>query len=165
MADLTPSPPSSPPRPGLLRGLRWLLVLSLALNLLVAGLVVGALARHGGPGGRPRPAELSLGPFARALEPEDRREILRSLGGRADLRPPGRVDRAALFAEVVAALRAEPFDHARAAAALAEQSERVAEVERAVQEALLARLAAMTAEERAAFADRLETELLDDHKP
>lgn len=160
MNDLSPSPPRS----GLPRGLRWLLIASLALNLLVAGLVVGALAREGGPGARPRPAELSLGPFARALEPEDRRAVLRSLGDhRPDLRPLGRQDRAALFAEVMAALRAEPFDRARAAAALAEQSARVAEVERAVRDALLARLAAMTAAERAAFADRLEAELERGH--
>ena len=163
MTDFSPSRPPSQPRPGFSRGLRWLLIVSLALNLLVAGLVVGALARHGGPGGRPRPAELSLGPFARALEPEDRRAVLRSLGDRPDLRPPGREERAAHFAEVVAALRAEPFDQPRAAAALAEQSERVAAVEQAVQEALLARLAAMTPAERAAFADRLLAELRHGH--
>lgn len=153
--------PISPPpaRPGLPRGVRWLLFASLALNLLVAGLVFGALLGDDRRGGRPRPAELSLGPFARALEPGDRREVLRSLNDRPDLRPPGREDWAAAFAEVVAALRAEPFDQPRAATALAEQSGRVAEVERAVQEALLARLAAMTPAERTAFADRLEAEL------
>ncbi len=126
----------------------------------MAGLLVGSLVGHGGGGGRhPRPAELSLGPVARALEPEDRREVLQSLHGHPDLRPLRREDRTAGFAEVVAAIRAEPFDRPRAAAALAKQSDHVAQVERVVQEALLARLAGLTAEERAAFADRLEAEL------
>ena len=152
----------SPPR--LPRSLRWLLILSLGLNLLVLGLLIGALAGPGRDGRHPRPAELSLGPVARALEPEDRREVLQALHGHPDLRPLRREDRTAAFAEVGAAVRAEPFDRPRAAAALAEQSDRVAQVERAVQEALLARLAAMTAEGRAAFADRLEAELRDGPK-
>jgi uncharacterized membrane protein len=139
------------------RWMRWFLVASLALNLLVAGVVLGDLV-GGGPPGRGRPVELTLGPLARALGEEDRRAVLRELRGREGGTPSPRERRAA-FADLVAAIRAEPFDADRAAAALAAQAERMAAVEREVQAALMARLAAMSPEARAAFADRLEGEL------
>jgi uncharacterized membrane protein len=145
--------------------MRWLLVPSLALNLLVLGLVVGDALSGGGPGRGPRPVEMSLGPVGRALEPQDRRAILGSLRGDPDLRPLGRGERAAGFAAVAQALRADPFDEGRLREALLAQSDRVAAAQRAVQEALLARLAGMTPGERAAFADRLEAEAGRGHRP
>ena len=158
MTDATPAP-SAP------RWMRWLLVLSLALNLLVLGLVVGDALSGGGPGRGPRPVEMTLGPVARALDPADRRAILGELRGHPDLHHLGRGGREAGLREVAAALRAEPFDADRARAALAMQSDRVVAAHAAVQEALLARIAAMTAEERAAFANRLEAEVGRGHRP
>lgn len=150
-----PPPPLPPAAPAAPRWMRVLLVASLALNLLVAGLLLGDALAGGGPGRGPRPADLALGPVARALGAEDRRAILRDLRGHPGLRPLGRDARDAGLAEIVAAVRAEPFEPQRLRAALAAQSERMAGAHEAVQEALLARLSAMTPEERAAFADRL----------
>lgn len=138
---------------------RWLLIASLALNLLVAGLLLGSLIFDDGPGRGPRPVELALGPFARALDEEDRHAILESLRDRPDLRPMRGEEREAAFADILAAVRAEPFDPARAGAALAAQSSRVEAVQAAVQAELLERLRAMTPEQRAAFAERLDSEL------
>ena len=136
--------------------LRWVLVVSLALNLLVAGLVVGAALRDDGPR---RHMEIGPGPLAKALSEADRRAILAELRERPGVGPPGREERRQAMAEVLAALRTEPFDRERAEAALASQAERLATVERAIQDAMIARVASMSPEERAAFADRLETEL------
>jgi len=143
-------------RSGLSTPLRWLLVVSLALNLLVAGLLVGAVLRHDGPR---RHMELGPGPFAQALSPEDRRAILTELRDRPGVGPPNREERQQAMSEVLAALRSEPFDPGQVEAALASQSDRVASVGRAIQAAMIERIAAMSAEDRAAFADRLETEL------
>ncbi len=138
------------------RGVRLLLVASLALNLLVAGLVLGDALAGGGPGGPPRRVEMSLGPLARALDEEDRRAILEDLRARPEVAPLGRGPHGADLAAIRAALRAEPFDPDRARAAFAEQARAVAAAQGAAQEALLARLAAMSPAERAAVAERLE---------
>ena len=155
--------PGSPPAVGAPRWMRVLLVLSLALNLLVAGFIVGDVLTDGGRGRAPRPIEMTLGPFARAMDAEDRRAILGSLRGNPDLRPLSRDQRSAAFGEILFTLRAEPFDRTHAEAALSAQAERVQGLERAIQGALVDRLATMTPEQRAAFADRLEVEL--EHRP
>lgn len=150
--------PPTPPQAGMSRGLRVLLVVSLALNLAVAGLVVGRLV-HGHPGGgRPMAVDLPLGPFARALSPEDRRAIGRDLLGDPALRDMRQSLREADIAALAEALRAEPFDSAAAAAVIARQSAKLRALEQAVEEALLSRFATMSAAERAALADRLVAE-------
>ncbi len=143
--------------------MRMLLVASLALNLLVAGVVLGHAIMDRDHGRGPRPVELALGPFARAMDREDRRAILESLRGNPDLRPLSRDQRAAAFGEILATLRAEPFDRNRAEAAISAQARKVQDLEQALQGAFLDRLAAMTPDQRVAFADRLQAEL--DHGP
>ena len=155
--------PGTPPAGGAPLWMRVLLVVSLALNLLVAGVVIGDIVTDGGHGRGPRPVEITLGPFARAMDPQDRHAILGSLRGNPEFRPHSREERAAAFGEILATLRAEPFDRARAEAALSARAERVQDLERVVQGALVDRLAAMSADQRTAFADRLEAEL--EHGP
>jgi uncharacterized membrane protein len=142
-------------------GVRVLLIVSLAINLLVAGVIAGGLIM-GPMGGRPPGVDLTLGPFARALAPDDRRAIARDLMERADLGPMRRSERQADLAELAAALRADPFDSAALAEIMARQRARVRSLEGAVEAAVLERLSAMTAEERAGVADRLEREM--DHR-
>jgi uncharacterized membrane protein len=139
------------------RGLRWLLIASLGLNLLVAGVVVGEMVS--GPMGRRGPSvELALGPFARALAPEDRRAIARDLLDRADLRDLRRTERQEDMTALAAALRADPFEREAVAALMQAQRDKVRTLEAEVEAALLDRLVAMTPEERAGFADRIEAE-------
>lgn len=148
------------------RPARWLklaLVVSLALNLLVAGALAGAAWRW--TGGEPaRHAEASgasvvvfgLGPYSRALDEAQRREFrdaARLRGG--EFREGRRVLRAQL-GEFIALLRADSFDAAAATELLARQRVAARDQERIGHELLVAQLAAMSPYDRRAFADRLE---------
>lgn len=136
-------------------GLKVALGLSLALNLLVAGAVVGSFLR-GGPGGGPEAVrDLGFGPFAGAMRPEDREAMRRAFMDRApDLREARRAMRAQAEA-ILSALRAEPYDPAAFEAALARGAERTAERLALGREILAAHVAAMAPADRRAFADRL----------
>lgn len=140
------------------RGLRIALAVSVALNLLVAGLVAGAVLRDGGPRERML-RDLDFGPFTEALSPEERdalrRDFVARAGGLRDMRAAMQGDLAALLA----ALRAEPFDMAAARSVLEGQQQRVQSRLILGQDLLLERLAAMPPEARARFADRLEQRL------
>lgn len=146
---------------GLSTGLRVVLVVSLALNLAVAGVAAGWWLRHGGAHHGHHPARLDMagGPLSRALSEGDRREIARGMreamraqgGSRGTLRES--------MAAMVADLRAEPFDADKVAARLAEQRAVFAARFEMGQASLVAHLAEMSAAERAAYADRLEAEI------
>lgn len=140
------------------RGLRIALGISVALNLLVAGLVAGAVLRDGGPRERML-RDLEFGPFTEALSREDRdalrRDFVARSGGFRDMRSEMRSD----FDALLGALRAEPFDIDAARAVLEGQQARMQSRLALGQELLLDRLAAMTPAARAAFADRLEDRL------
>jgi uncharacterized membrane protein len=147
----------SVPRTG--RGVKIALALSLALNLLVLGLVGGALLSFGPPGGGddPRLRTLGLGPFALALEREDRDAMRGRLDGEA-LRADRRVIGASL-AELRGALLADPFDRAAAEAALARARGATEALQGRGHAALLDQIGTMSASERAALAERLERAL------
>lgn len=152
--------PASPPasasvRPG--RGLRIALAVSVALNLAVVGVVAGGAWRMGGEG-RPSASvrDLGFGPFAVALNDEDRRELRRAFLRLApDLRETRTAMRADLAA-VLAALRAEPFSPDSLRSALDRATARTAERLALGQELIFDRIAAMSPDARRAFADRLE---------
>ncbi|MBR9765014.1 MAG: periplasmic heavy metal sensor [Rhodobacteraceae bacterium] len=135
-------------------GLRVLLFGSLALNLAVAGLVVGVLTRTPikGP---PRPDHVA-GALTFALSPEDRRAIGREVFREMRQTGAGRPDRRAEYARVLAALRADPFQPEELRQVFAHQRDTALRFQQAGQKALMAHLMAMTPEQRLAFADRLE---------
>ena len=83
MTDPVTSPPPAAPAPtgASVRGLKIALAVSVALNLAVAGVVVGAWMKDGPSRGMPR--DLSFGPFSEALGPEDRRALRKALAERA----------------------------------------------------------------------------------
>jgi uncharacterized membrane protein len=118
--------------------LRRVFIGSIALNMVVAGSVIGD-GLFSGPHRGPRAVEMTLGPIARALAEDDRRLILESLRDNPALQPFGRNDHAT---DVRAAIEA--------------QSAKVSDAQQVVQEAVLVRLAAMSAEERAEFVERLQ---------
>ena len=146
MAD--PFPPSRRTRM-----LRIALAVSLAINLAVVGLTLGMVLR-GHDGRPPRDFDMSLGPVARALAPEDRAAIRDSLRSRRDLEP--RRDRSADLDALIAALGATPYDPAALRAALEAPADRFARVQAVAAQALADRIDTMTAEERAALASRLQ---------
>lgn len=146
-------------RPG--RLWRIVLVASLALNLAVAGVVVGSAVSGRLGKGPPRNFDLGIGPMARALEPQERRAIGRNMRqDRAlrDLDLRGRVE------EIAAVLRAEPFDPQALQALMDEQATKVAGLQARAQAALLEQIVAMTPERRRAFAAHLTAEMVRDRR-
>ncbi|TDK48763.1 periplasmic heavy metal sensor [Antarcticimicrobium luteum] len=147
MTDMTDRKP-----PRMRPWLRVLLGISLALNLAVAGLAIGAAIRFGGAPEGARPP-LPLGAMLyRELPREDRRALRdSSFGPREERAERRRAD----AAELDAALRAVPFDSARVEAFLAGQARRHSDLEQAMRAAWLRQVAGMSDAARAAFADRL----------
>ncbi len=137
---------------------RWIkiaLAVSLAINLLIIGIAGGMAARFGGSDGPPRMSD-SGGAYTRALTPKDRREIGKDLGQQFQEMRKGRAIVQEQYREMLAVLKAEPFDRGAAEDVLQRQSG-IADQRRKVSErALLDRFEAMTPAERAAFVVRLE---------
>jgi uncharacterized membrane protein len=143
---------------------RWVkvaLVASLAVNLAVAGVVGGAVLRHGHDGGDKAgfPRDPAFGGYARALSREDRRAILTEMHNRRPERATIRKDRLKTFGEVITALKAEPFDPAAVRALLKAQLDMSAEAQTLGRDLLMSRITAMSPSERAAFAARLQDAL------
>lgn len=141
---------------------RWIkvvLVLSLALNLLIAGLVLGALVSGKG-GERPRSERDMAGlPFLRALEPADRRAVLADLRRDAGSFRENRRETRARFASLLEALRAETFDREAVKVLLDEQRGIAVARQNTGERIILDRVVSMSVAERRAYADRLEQSL------
>ena len=136
---------------------RWLLFGSLAVNLLILGVVIGWVLSPDGPRRDDRPARSLMGaPFAEALAPEDRRALSREMRGRADRIEGTRDELRARFETLLDALRAEEWDRGAVTAVLDDQRRAAEGRQRLGEELLLDRLDAMTPEARRAYADRLE---------
>lgn len=149
----TPAPAVAP------RWMRVALAVSVAINLGVAGMMVGA-AMHGGPEGRSGfQREMGFGPFSEALTPEDRKTLRRALISRA---PELRAARQSLRADmdaILAALRADPYDQAHLDALLSGQHERMVAQLTLGEDMIREFLQNLDTEQRRAFADRLEHQL------
>lgn len=151
---------AAPPQPRLPARIRWLLIGSLTLNLLIIGLVAGMALRFGaGPPQMIAERSLGFGPWSGGLEREDYNALRKGFEAKGqDLRAAARADRAARAA-LVAALRAEPFDPAALDAIIAEMQQRTLERLELGQTLIRAHVLAMTPAARHAFADRLERSL------
>ncbi|MEM1065061.1 MAG: periplasmic heavy metal sensor [Pseudomonadota bacterium] len=161
MSDTQAAPdPGTKPRCPL--WMRLTLVASLAVNLLIAGIVGGAMLGKGdrGPGQEFRAArDLGPMPLVMALERDDRRVLGRSLRSEAQGMRLSREEMRARFEALLVALRAEPFAPDVVAGLLSEQRGLAAERQSLGQDKLLAHFASMSAGERRAYADRLEASL------
>lgn len=140
------------------------LFVSLAINLLVVGLVVGSLMSPESPRKRNTDDHRALRgivsePYVRALPDEARRDLARSVTqNRDDLRGV-RSDMRARFESLLVALRSGEFDRAEISALLSGQRDAAFKRSEFGQELLLDQLEAMSASERAAYADALERNL------
>lgn len=159
MSDSTPTPPM-PVAPKSGRGLRIALAISVALNLAVAGMVAGASLRHRADGGRDDMVrELGFGPFTEALSRQDRHALRQSfLAKSPDARAIKRQRRDDAMA-VLNSLRAQPFVPENLSALMAAQQQRTAQQLALGQEVLRDFLVAMSPDDRAAFAGRLQQRL------
>ncbi|MFN3723808.1 MAG: periplasmic heavy metal sensor [Paracoccaceae bacterium] len=157
MTDLPPT--ASTKVPG--RGFKILLAVSLALNLAVAGTVVGFALRHHDPGRSSPPVvrDLNFGPFTEALTRDQRRAMLRGFSekgpGLREMRAQMRGD----IDAVLGALRASPFDPAVFQSAVEAQGQRVTARAESGRDALVALVLQMSDPERAIFVERLEKAL------
>jgi hypothetical protein len=135
------------------------LSLSLALNLLILGLAGGALLAIGPRGGDddPRLRTLGLGPFALALDREDRNAV-RGRIDREALREDRRVLGTSLL-QLRRALIAESFDRSAAETALARARGATEALQAEGHAALLDQIETMSVAERAELARRLERAL------
>ncbi|QYK43631.1 MAG: periplasmic heavy metal sensor [Paracoccaceae bacterium] len=145
---------ATPPRaPG--RWLRVALAVSVALNLAVAGVIVGAVVRDGPPRGAAM-RDFGLGPVAGALSDADRAALRRAFAARAPdlraMRSGWRQDTAAL----VAVLRAEPFDPQAMRDTMESGARRVGDMIALSRGLLVDHVATMDPAARRAFAERLE---------
>ncbi len=148
------------------RGIKIALGVSLAVNLVILGLIGGAIF-GGGPDRAPRDRgnevqTLGLGLMGRVLDREGRADVIeRANANRAEMR--GSRDALLLATrDFVAAVEAEEFDRAAAEAALAAQRQFVGDLQSFGHTALLDHIEMMTASERAEFASDL-TRILRRH--
>jgi uncharacterized membrane protein len=146
-----PLPPRAP------RWVKVALALSVALNLAVAGLAVGAMLKDGRRGGMPR--DLSFGPFTEAFSPEDRKALREAFRDRMPAFRASREEVRAEFQTLIATLRADPVDPAALGAALAAIEARNADRLALGRSLVEARFLQMPPEDRLAYADRLEHSL------
>jgi len=138
------------------RGPRWVkvvLALSLALNLAIAGAVAGFFLRDG-PMRDSRTAMGYAAPYIIALPREARRGVFQTI--RSDDALPKRKDRRAQYAEMLAALRSDPFDGDAVRTILTRQWQSVGDIQDVAQSAWLAAVSGMSTDERAAYVEKVE---------
>lgn len=144
---------------------RILLFVSLALNLLIIGIVVGAIVRfdkHGGDDNARRGLqlrELGYGPYGQALSPKHRRELADTLKSHEGSLTQNRSEMREHFGSLLSALRASPFDIKAVGDIIATQQSRLSERQELGKTLLLQQIATMSDEERGEFADRLAKRL------
>jgi uncharacterized membrane protein len=141
------------------RGVRWALIASLAVNLGVAGMALGAFL-HGGPGGRDAVHDLGFGPYDQALRPQDRQALKAAMGAKAQDLQASRAEVAQDAAAIIAALRAQPFDPAALQVALSGQQNHLNARMKLGGDALRDFLIGLSPQDRLDFAERLERHLL-----
>lgn len=142
------------------RGMRVLLVISLSLNLLIVGVVLGAMVFGGAWHGHHAPGlDRASGPLTRALGPDDRRAIGRQMRQAYQDGRPGRATQKATFDALINALRQEPFNRAEVETRMQEMRHLVQTRLALGQTLLLDRLEQMTPSDRAAYADRLTEQI------
>ncbi|QUS34796.1 periplasmic heavy metal sensor [Falsirhodobacter algicola] len=139
------------------RLLRIILALSLTLNLVILGLVAGAVLRH--PDRPDRDRSFAFGPFDQALNDDDRAALRGAFRKAApDFGGTWRQMREDMHS-MIAILRTEPYDQDAVDALLDAQGARGQQMMDLGQQLLAERLSSMSPQDRQEFADRLERQL------
>jgi uncharacterized membrane protein len=149
--------PSTPENSGWSRTRRVIFYASLALNLLVVGVVIGAVLTGGRPSAR-APLDSAV-PMVRALSPEQRAEVVTRMRTVSPDRSERPVTMMRRTREVLQVLRSDTFDPVRFDALLAEQGAATARRAATGRAALVEILSGMSAADRRAYVDRLEERL------
>lgn len=141
------------PKPRTPRWMRIFLALSLALNLMVIGLVGGAMMRFGGSDGM-RPPPRSIGTVLYRALPGEQRRALWSTS--RQVRGDHLQQRRGQIQAVSAAIRATPFDADTIREILDGHRSGLDRARQSLQQAWLAQIEQMSDEDRQAYAERLE---------
>lgn len=156
MTDVAPplGDPAAPPS----RRLKYALIASLALNLVIIGAVAGTMYgwKHHGPrhGGHPRGEDFGLMGLTRVLPEERRKEVRKQLREeRAGMRPMVEDVRAARR-DAADRLAAEPFDRSVLEASLAAVTEKDRALREAAVKLFLGHVERLTPDERKMLAER-----------
>lgn len=157
MTEIPKPPSAAPAKPKMRRRTRVLLVVSLMLNLLVIGVMGGAIFGQfkGDPGPRSHLSASSSPPYIRAMSHEDRRKLGRAI---RDVYRDRNIDRRADrvgHQQVLEALSATPMNRATIDQMLSAQQAVVAQRFLLAQNVWLDRVSAMNETERAAYLERL----------
>lgn len=146
---------SQPDPSGKTKLLRVALAVSVGINLLVAGLGVGAVL-NGGPGRDQMARDLGFGPFSEALDMPQRRLLRDHLMQKSPEIRGAMQQRRADMERLLVTLRAEPFDPVAMRGALEATRARLEAQLALGQTSLGDVLVGLPEAERLAFADRLE---------
>lgn len=151
----TSTPAATPPAAGS-RRLKYALIASLALNLLILGAVAGTMygfGKHGRHFGHPRGEDFGLMGLTRHLPEERRKELRKELReDRVKLRPLVEEMRAARRA-AADKLAAEPFDRAALESAIATASDKERTLRQEAVGIFLAHAEKLTVDERSKLAE------------
>lgn len=157
------------------RGFPWgrvILFGSLAVNLMVAGLVIGAVLRGHDGGDRhhkrdhnPVLRQLGFGPFVQALPDAGKQALTQSILREAGSFRENRKKLREKFEAILTTLRADPYDPSELERLLTEQRQRLTERQALGQSLLLEQLAGMSAAERLSYADALDKALRRGPRP
>ena len=147
------------PHPRTALWVKVLLGISLALNLAVAGMLVGAFIRHDGMphhrGGTPALRAFGA-PYMIALPRAERRAVVAGIRDHSGGGIPDRAGRRALYDDVLSALRQTPFDATALQMAVARQAGTTIALQQAAQQAWVQVVSGMTDAERTAYAAQVD---------
>lgn len=152
MTDPLQSPMTPKARPWL----RWVLIVSVTLNLLAVGLIGGAMVRFGG-----LPKDVHRGVAAGvAIFRELPRELRREVQGKArkTMAHPARTLRSETQS-ILSLLRADELDVQALTTLMQDRTSRRAAFEKVLQDGYVSAVEQMTLEQRRAYADRVEQAL------
>lgn len=150
--------PKAKPR---VRWVRVLLFTSLALNLLIVGMIGGAFWRNGGPPGVSSASsvplrDLGYGPYGHALSRQDRQKIGHAMAQRSRALKANREEVHAQIVTLLAALRMTPYDHGAVRTIVTEQQARLLDRQVIGRDLLLDHINSMDDDVRVSYARRLE---------
>ncbi|MEP5153724.1 periplasmic heavy metal sensor [Planktotalea sp.] len=154
-----PKTPVETPKTKVPRRFRILLGVSLALNLLVIGAVIGAISN--GPRDRngPPTARSISTPYVAAFEGATKREMRKEMRTRLEGFKSAKAAEKTDYLAFIEIVRAEDFDAMQAEAIMKGQLERAGAVQDVGRAIAIEKLNAMSFEGRIAYADRLEDAL------
>lgn len=156
---MTDRPPSNTPHSATPRWLRVIFLISLALNLIVAGVVIGTVFGGMDIGKRNASLRPLNMPYTRAVSAQDRGALMKSLQRELRTERPTRSDIREDYTRALDILRADPFQPDVLAKHFETQVDRSQKRIAAGQRVLLSYLNGLSSEEREAYATRLEEAL------